>query len=285
MGFKSTLCVFMLFSLFLMGCSCQSVEPGTVGIGVDPSGVQEDLYHEGLHLVGPLTDVINMSLQTQTYEMAGEDEIHALTSDQLSVDLEVTVSFHLAESSAIDVYRAYSPDYANRTIHPIVRTAVRDAASEFTAHDLVDRRSALQTRMETLVHDQIVSTLAARDLPEGAFVVENVLLRNIDLPDSLEVAIAAVQNQLQETARAREALATARAEAERLTATAEGEASARLTRARADAEANRILAESLTPAVLRARQIELMAAILANDHTRTLMLPAGSTPLFNLPEN
>ncbi len=275
--------LFAVLSLLSVGCSCTSIEPGTVGIGVGTSGVEHNLYHEGLTTHSIMTSVVVMSLQTQTYEMAGADEIHALTSDQLSVDLEVTVSFHLDESSAIDVYRAYTADYAARVIHPVVRTAVRDAAAEFSAHDLVDHRIEFQTRMESLVHDQVVASLSARGLAEGSIVVENVLLRNIDLPDTLEAAIAAVQNQMQETIRAREALATAHAEAERLTAAAEGEASARLTRARAEAEANRIVAESLTPPVLRARQIELLASVLANEHTRLITLPAGSTPLLTLP--
>lgn len=282
---KYTLLVlFSVLGMFQVGCACTNVDPGTVGIGVGLSGVEPNLYHEGANMHALTTSIVVMSLQTETYEMAGADRIHALTSDQLSVDLEVTVSFHLQESSAIDVYRAYTPDYASRTIHPIVRTAVRDAASEFTAHDLVDRRADLQTRMETLVHDQIVSTLTARNLPADAFVVENVLLRNIDLPDSLEASIAAVQNQMQDTARAREALATATAEAERANAIATGEATARLTRARAEAEANRILAESLTAPVLRARQIELTAALLSSQQTRTVMLPTSATPLLNLSE-
>ena len=80
-----------------------------------------------------------------------------------------------------------------------------------------------------------------------------------------------------------QALETARAEAERLRVEADGWAAANLARAQGTAEANRILAASLTPQVLESRRIDLMGQLLANEHTRTLVLPASSTPLLQLP--
>jgi regulator of protease activity HflC (stomatin/prohibitin superfamily) len=224
-----------------------------------------------------------MSTQTEVYEMGGDDSIHVLTHDQLSVDLEVTVAFHLNDAEAIQVYTAYNSDYADRIIHPIVRTAVRDAASQMTALQLVDEREVLQVHMEQGVHDQIVSTLVSRGLPADSFVVENVLLRNIDLPQSLDEAIAAVQQQQQATARQQQALATAAAEAQVARTTAEGWAAANLIRAQGAADANRILSESLTPTVLRARQIDLTGQLLHDGGTRTVIVPESSMPLFQLP--
>lgn len=267
----------------LTGCSCTTVAPGTVGIGVDTSGVQPHLYHPGFHATSIFTSIVPMSVQTETYEMAGQNNIHVLTHDQLSVDLEVTVSFHLNESAAISVYNAYTPDYANRIIHPIVRTAVRDAACAFTAIALVDERGRLQTEMESRVNTQVSDTLVARGLPADAIVVDNVLLRDIDLPQSLDDSIAAVQQQQQQTQQRLQALETARAEADRARVQAEGEAAAAVATAQGQADANRLLAASLTPQVLEARRIDLMGQLLANEHTRTLVLPASSMPMLQLP--
>lgn len=271
-------------SLFGIGCSCSTVPPGHVGVGVDMSGVQPNLYHEGFHVTSITTDIIPVSLQTQIYEMGGagsemsgrsapDDRIHALTQDQLSVDLEVTINFHLNEEAVIAVYRAYSLNYAERVVHPIVRTAVRDAASTFTAVNLVDNRNAFQERMETMVRDTVLQTLTQRELPQDSIVIENILLRNIDLPQSLDASIEAVQQQRQQTAQRQQALETARAEADRLRVEAEGFAQAQLARARAEAEANRTVSESLTPEVLEARRIDAMRALLESDQTRTIMIP------------
>lgn len=279
---KYLLSAFAILSL-VAGCGCTTVDPGNVGIGVDLSGVQQHVYHPGTHLTSIFTSVTPMSVQTEAYEMSGPQSIHVLSQDQLSVDMEVTVNFHLNEADALQVFQVYSTEYADRVIHPMVRTAVRDAASQFSALNLVDQREALQTRMEDMVHQQITATLTARGLPADSFVVENVLLRNIDLPQSLDDSIAAVQRQHQETQQRLQALETARAEAERLRVEADGWAAANLARAQGTAEANRILAASLTPQVLESRRIDLMGQLLANEHTRTLVLPASSTPLLQLP--
>lgn len=272
----------VLAGVLSVGCSCATIEPGTVGIGVDMDGVQEHLYEPGFVVVGPTVDIVPMSLQTQTYEMAGDDEIHALTNDQLSVDLEVTINFSLNQENAIAVYTAYSAGYAERIVHPIVRTAVRDAASTFSANDLVDRREALQTAMEDRVRADLTATLVQRQLPETAIHIENVMLRNIDLPESLDQSIAAVQQQRMQTQQRTQALETATAEAARARAEAEGAAAARMIAAQAEADANRLLAASLTPAVLEARRIEAMQELASSPTSRVVLYPAASTPQIRI---
>lgn len=268
----------VLIGLLGVGCSCATVEPGQVGIGVDMDGVQDSVYQPGFHVVSITTSIVPMSLQTQTYEMAGDDEIHALTQDQLSVDLEVTINFSLNEQHAIAVYTAYTQDYAGRIVHPIVRTAVRDAASTFTAPNLVDHRDEFQAAMEQQVAQQLTRTLQQRQLPPDAIRIENVMLRNIDLPEALDQSIAAVQQQRMQTQQRQQALQTAEAEAARLRTEAEGAAAAQQIRARAEAEANRTIAESLTSAVLEARRIEAMQALANSPGSRVVFYPAGTTP-------
>lgn len=284
------------FTLFMLvvacsisGCNCTTVQPGNVGVAVTMGQLEEWTYPEGFHFTGPLTDVHMLSTRTETYTMAGngteatvEGSINVVTSDQLSVVMDVSVQYHLNGSSAVLVYRYFGEDYARTLVHPIVRTAVRDAASEFSAIQLVDHRPQLQQRMEAMVSETLRTTLQGRGVDARAIVVDNILVRNIDLPQSLEESIANVQRQHQQTVQSVEALSTARAEAERLVMQANGEAQARLSRARAEAESNRIINESLTPEVLRARQIDAISAMLANEHTRTVLLPVGTTPLLSL---
>lgn len=273
----------MFLVLFSFGCACTTVEPGEIGIGRDWNGVQRNSrYDPGFHVYGPTTSVITMSTQTQTYEMSGEDEIHVLSRDQLSVDMEVTINFSLNPEYAIDVYVAYSENYADRIIHPIVRTAVRDAASTFTAINLVDRRDEFQRVMEEQVRRHVSETLGQRNVNSEAIRIENVMVRNIELPASLNASIAAIQQQRMDTERREQAMATAAAEAARLRTEAEGEAAAILIRANAEADANRVRSASLTPAILEARRIEAFTSLLSNPSSRTIIIPAGSVPQIRL---
>lgn len=274
--------------LALGGCS-ETIEPGETGVVADWGELQPWTYGEGFHWVSPFYDVTHVTLQTQTYDMGGpvradmdfgpEPSVNVLTQDQLAVAMDVSVQFHLDRASAPEVFRYFGANYADRLVHPIVRSAIRDAASTFSAMELVDDRARLQREMEQRVEERLESTLSARGLGADAIVVENILLRSIDLPDTLEESIANVQRQRQETERALRALETARAEAERSVVEAEGAARVRAIAAEAEASANRTLAASLTPAVVEIRRIEASRDLLANEHTRVVMLPSSGVTL------
>ena len=279
------LLVVVLFGLLsaLGGCG-ETVEPGETGVVSDWGQVQPWTYAEGFHWVSPFYDVVHMTLRTQTYDMGGvapadmdfgpEPSVNVLTEDQLAVRMDVSVQFHLERGSAPEVFRLFGPDYAGRLVHPLVRSAIRDAASTFSAMVLVDDRARLQIEMEARVEELLHATVIARGLPEGAIVLDNILLRNIDLPDTLEESIANVQRQRQETERALQALETARAEAERAVVVAEAASRVRAIDAEAEASANRMVAASLTPEVIELRRIEATRDLLTNEHTRLVMVPS-----------
>jgi regulator of protease activity HflC (stomatin/prohibitin superfamily) len=243
-----------------------------------------------------LSSITSMSTRTQTYTMAGagaeaavNGSVNVLARDQLPVSLDVSVMFHLNGHDAITVYRNFGANYDDQIVHPLVRTAVRDAASEFSAVDLIDHRAELQTRMTSLVRTALASTLHGRGAPETAVVIDNVLLRNIDLPASIDEAIANVQRQRQATAERTQANLTAQQEAARVLTVANGEnaarvatveAEARMTRIRSEAQAhaNQVLSASLTPAFLQYERIQATRAVLASNGTRTVFIPGNTGP-------
>lgn len=290
-----------LMTALLAATGCTQIEPGEVGVEVMFGKITPGVQQPGLYLT-VLDRVERMSIRTQTYTMAGtgaegqaNGSVNVLAKDQLPVLLDVSVMFHLNGARAIEVYRNFGATYDDGIVHPLVRTAVRDAASEFTAVDLVDRRTELQGRMGDLVRAQLASTLRARHVDADAVVIDGILIRNIDLPQSLDEAIANVQRQRQLTAASVQANLTAQQEAARALTAANGDAAALLARARADAEmlrirsesqaaANRVLASSLTPALLAYERIEATRAVLSSSGTRTVFLPGGTSPgmLMNL---
>lgn len=280
----------------LVGCT--EVGPGEAGIEVRFGEIKGGVLAPGVY-ASVFSDVVRMSTRTQTYTMAGpagaagergsNARVDVLARDQLPVSLDVSVMFHLEGSRAIQVYRVFGTNYDDTIVHPLVRTAVRDAASEFAAVDLIDRRADLQLRMATLVRGQLAATLQGRGVPQNAISIDNILIRNIDLPQSISDAIANVQRQRQATVAAEQINLTARAEANTALTRAQGEAAALLARTRADAEmlavrsaaqaqANRVLSASLTPEFLQYERIQATRAVLASNGTRTVFLPGGAAP-------
>lgn len=300
---------FLFFFILAMGCT--TVDPGEVGVEVSLGTITSNVLNPGIY-ASVVATIHKFSVRTQTYTMAGtgaegdaNGSVNVLAKDQLPVKLDVTVMFHLNGPRAVDVYRSLGVDYADSIIHPLVRTAVRDAASEFTAVDLVDKRAELQLRMNVLVREALASVLRGRGLNTNSIAIDNILIRNIDLPQSIDDAIASVQRQRQATAAAEQANLTARQEANRALTVANGEVAQRRARAEGDAqmvriaaeaeanriraiataqaEANRVLAQSLTPAVLRYEQIQAARSVLGSNGTRTVFVPGTMNPTVMMP--
>lgn len=286
---------FLLVALLcLVGCTT-TINPGEVGVEVRWGAVKPGVRQPDIYLT-VISDVERMSVRTQTYTMAGagaeaqvNGSVNVLARDQLPVALDVSVMFHLNGERAIDVYRTFGANYDDQIVHPLVRTAVRDAASEFTAIDLVDKRSELQARMSTLVRVQLAATLQGRRVNPDAVQIDNILIRNIDLPQALDEAILSVQRQRQATAASVQANLTAQQEAARALTAANGDAAALIARTTADATmlrirsesqaaANRALAQSLTPEFLAYARIQATQAVLQSNGTRTVFLPGGTAP-------
>lgn len=292
-----------VMGVLALSLACTTVKPGEVGIEVRFGEIHGGVLQPGMY-GSMVSDIEAMSTQTQTYTMAGngtegnsDGSVVVLSRDQLQVTLDVSVMFHLDGSNAIPVYRTFGKGYDTTLVHPLVRTAVRDAASEFNAVDLIDKRAELQTLMTSLVRGALANTLNGRRVNTAAIVIDNILIRNIDLPNSIDEAIANVQRQRQATQASIQANLTAQQEAARALTVANGEAAALIARTEADARmlrirteaqaaANRTLAASITPEFLQYERIQATRAVLSSNNTRTVFLPANMSPnmLMSVPQ-
>lgn len=273
--------------------SAAQIEPGHVGVPILFGSVQEYTYEEGFHFVNPFVSIDQMSVQTQNVTMSGETALHAMSSDQLSMTLDVSVLYHLNPGQAPGI-RRYMPNYQQSVVESSVRTAVREAVREFDAVSAVSSsRDELGQEMVRLVRARIANALEQRELEPFSIHIDDVQLRNIELPGEIRESIASVQRQRQQGNEREQSIRTAQQEAQRAQAEAEGrrqvalinarrDAESRLIRARAEAEANEVLSRSITPDLLRLRAIDATRDITTNEHTRTVILGSGGqqTPLI-----
>jgi prohibitin 1 len=88
------------------------------------------------------------------------------------------------------VFQKTGADYENRFVEPILRSAIRQSTASHSAN-------ALYTGERELVAKQIFDQLTAQ-LSQRGITVENVLLRDIQLPASLKASIEAKQQAEQE---------------------------------------------------------------------------------------
>jgi len=226
--------LFALAVIVLLLSAVTIIPAGHVGVQVLFGRVKPAALTEGIQIINPFVDVQTMSVRTETYTMSataaegqvrGDDSIQALSSDGLLMPLDITIAFRLVGSDAPRVYRDIGADYVDKIIRPASRTAVREAIAGFTAQEAYStRREALPQKMHDLLTARVKSLLEQRESFRGAtgFIVDQVMLRNIQLPDKVKNAIEAKLEAAQQAEQMQFVLDKERQEAERKRIEAKG---------------------------------------------------------------
>src|SRR5258706_190686 len=191
---------FILIPIFFLFASFRSVRAGYAGVQSLFGKVQEDPLTEGLHVVNPFFQVNEMSVQTQTYTMSasqnegtvkGNDAISIITSDGLTINVEVSIPFHLNTFASPWVYRNFGVDYVDQIIRPAIRSALRAGFSKFTAQDLYSTKREEAAAVASKYLQNSVNDIVKRaGFDKGeAINVQDILFRDIELPKSVKDAI------------------------------------------------------------------------------------------------
>lgn len=120
----------------------------------------------------------------------GDDAIRVLTSDGLEVTIDLTVLYRVVGSDAPKLLRETGDDFRDKIVRPITRTKIRDNAVYYQAVDLFgNKRDEFQQR----IYRSIEETFKSRGL-----MLEQLLVRNITLPNSVKASIESKINAEQD---------------------------------------------------------------------------------------
>ncbi|HVM87342.1 MAG TPA: prohibitin family protein [Puia sp.] len=261
----------LLFVALGISSSCViQIGAGEVGVKKLFGKVQPDVLQSGLHFINPLYDIIRMDIKTQNYTMSavhdegakeGDDGIRVLTSDGLEVMIDLTVLYKVISSEAPNIVRETGLDYTDKIVRPLTRTKIRDNAVYYEAVALYStKRDEFQQRIFKSIDD---------DFRKRGLVLEQLLVRNITLPQSVKTAIEQKINAEQEAQKMQFVLQKEKQEAERKRVEAQG-----------IADYQRIISESLTDKQLQYEQIKAMKELAASQNSKMIILGKGSAPII-----
>ena len=183
--------------------SVSCVRTGHVGVVTMFGRVTGRTMTEGIHLVNPVARVHELDIKTQEIK----ERASVPSKEGLIMGLEASVLYHLQPERAAEVLRTVGTDYANVLLVPNFRSAIRGVTASNTASALYsDSREGIARQILTELQNQV----QARGI-----VVERVLLRDLQLPETLKHAIEAKQQAQQEAQRMEFVLQKERQEAER----------------------------------------------------------------------
>lgn len=206
----------------LTSCIVQ-IDAGQIGVQTLFGKVQNNVLYSGLHFINPLIDVSRIDVRTQNYTMSavrdegnkeGDDAIRVLTSDGLEVIIDLTVLYRVQASDAPRLIRQTGFDYKDKIVRPVTRTKIRDNSVYYTAIDLYStKRDEFQTRIYKTIED---------NFKMRGLQLEQLLVRNITLPNRVKAAIEEKINAEQEAQKMMFVLQKERQEAERKRVEAQG---------------------------------------------------------------
>lgn len=203
--------------------SVKQIEPGFVGVQKLFGKVNSNILESGLNVINPLMEVETFDVRTQNYTMSavhdegdktGDDAIRVLSADGLEVVIDLTVLYKVIPNEAPRILREIGTDYRNTIVRPICRTKIRDNAVYYDAVALYStKRDEFQARIFKTIED---------NFKERGLILEQLLVRNITLPESVKAAIESKINAEQEAQKMTFVLQKEKQEAERKRVEAQG---------------------------------------------------------------
>ena len=257
--------------------SIVQIGPGEVGVPILFGQVQDNILRSGLNFINPLMEIEKLDIKTQAYTMSGSndqdvneirsnksDPIQTLSSDGLTLLLDVTVWYRLSADDAPNIIRTIGTDYESKIVLPAIRTAIRDVAVNFVATDIYS------SKRDDYVND--VAKKLENSFDGRGLILEKVLLRNVELPlkvrEAIDEKIAAEQRAQQMVY----VLQKEKQEAERKTVEAQGVA-----------EAQRIINSTISNSYLQWKYIETLKELVNSPNNSFVIAPYDQklTPLLN----
>jgi regulator of protease activity HflC (stomatin/prohibitin superfamily) len=233
------------------------IPAGNVGVEDFQGKVSERTLPAGIHGINPFADVIQFSTRLRDIK----EEIAATSKEGLALSIDVSIQYRLDPAKAGNVYTNIGLEEREIVVSRF-RSISREIVSGYPAEAVyATKREEISLKLA----DKLRSQLA----PLG-FIVDEALLRNVKVPETLQAAIQQRLKAEQENLQMKFVLEKETQEAERKRIEAKGVA-----------DAQKILAEGLTPTVLQLRAIEATEKLSLSPNSKIVILGNGqNTPLI-----
>lgn len=260
--------------LVLLGLSTAcfiQIQPGEVGVKTLFGKVQPGVLTEGLNFINPLMEIIRFDARTQNYTMSGmqdereklgDDAIHVLSADGLEVVIDMTILYRVIGDKAPDILRNLGQGYRDVIVRPLTRTKIRDFAAYYDAVSLYStKRDEFQQRLFKSLDDEF---------RKSGLILEQMLVRNINLPESVKQTIESKINAEQESQKMKFVLEKEKQEADRKRVEAQG-----------IADYQRIITSTLSDKLLQYEQIKAQKELALSSNSKVVIMGSGkSAPIL-----
>ena len=249
----------VLFVLIVVGGPLTVVPAGHVGVKDFFGNVSPNALPAGVHFIVPFTRVHKMSIQTVELKETAE----VPSKEGLMMDLEGSLLYRLDPAKAADMYRTVGVNYAEVTVVPQIRSAIREITASY------DAKALYSSEREQIARETY--ELCQKMTSGRGIILESVLLRKIGLPAVVANAIQEKLKREQEAEQMKFVLQKESQEAERKRIEAQG-----------ISDFQKIVAQGLSPQILEWKGIEATEKLAMSPNAKVVVVgnPKNGLPLI-----
>ncbi len=250
----SLLLVYQLVFRFLI-----IIPAGKVGVVETFGKVSERTLSSGINWVSPFSNVLEYSTRLKDIK----ETISATSSEGLNLNLDVSLQYRLEPEQAVKVYSNIGLNESEIVISRF-RSIVRQITATYEAKSIYGNK-----RQE--IADKLHQELNMQLNPIG-FIVEESLLRKVDLPEKIKAAIQQKIAASQESERQQFIIQKQRQELEFEIEKAKKEAERKKIEAQGIAESQKLISQGLTDQILELKAIEATQKLATSNNTKIIVV-------------
>lgn len=249
--------ILALMALSTLFASVHQVPAGHIGVVYEFGGIKGQIG-EGLQFVAPWRDVLLANIQVQRRVF---DKLNAFSEESQDVFVRASLNVRVSPQTIQQLYRTVGPNFFNVLVESRVIQNFKDETVKYKSVEIAPNRENIR---------KAVRERLEKELSPFSIEVVDLLLDNIDFNPEFKKAIEDKQIATQRALEEQQKIEGEKHKAQQAIERAKGEGSAILFRAEKEAEANRKLAASLTPELVRYAMVQKLS-----DKIQVMMLPSG----------
>jgi len=196
-------------------------------------GVKDLILNEGLQFKIPfIEDIIPVDVKVQK----SQTDATAASKDLQTVSSTIALNYHIDPEQVNTVYQDLGLFFKDRVLDPAVQESVKAVSAQFTAEELITRRSEVSRNIENNLKERLL---------EFNIITDGFNIIDFSFSREFNSAIEAKQTAEQQALKASRDLDRIKIEAQQ-----------KITQAKAEAESQRIQRETISPTILQLRAIE-----------------------------
>ncbi|MBW2937950.1 prohibitin family protein [Aureisphaera sp. CAU 1614] len=252
--------VIIIVLVIVLAKSAVTVGSGEAGVLYKTFGggvvTDEPPLGEGFHVVAPWNKVIIYEVRQQEVF----EQLKVLSSNGLEIQIDASAWYLPVYNDLGNLHQSLGENYLQRVIQPAIRSAARSVVGRYTPEQLYSSK-------RDVIQEEIFEE--TKKILDNQYVQLNeVLVRDVTLPNTIKDAIERKLKQEQESLEYEFRLVTAAKEAEKVIIEAQGKA-----------DANRILSASLTDKILQDKGIDATLKLAESPNSKVVIVGGGDSGL------